>query len=156
MIIKFSELNKLIGQKTVYAGGVFDLTHYGHVYYINRIKATYPNHKLVIGIVPDKRVTVKKGPKRPIFTQRERAEIMNSFKAVDYVCIEPVKKSGQKSATLGFIKALEPEFAIFVDKAFLSLQRDLGKTTLLIFPLHRPDYYSTSALIKGIIEKHSK
>ncbi len=78
-------LNKLRkqGKTIVFTNGCFDLIHPGHVHLLKR--ASSFGEILVVAINTDASVRRLKGPGRPIFPLRERAEIVSSFEFVDYV-----------------------------------------------------------------------
>ena len=73
------------GLKIVFANGCFDVLHVGHVRYLLGAKAL--GDLLVVGINTDAQVAVQKGTGRPVMPDRERAEIVASIEAVDYVTI---------------------------------------------------------------------
>jgi len=66
----------------VYAGGVFDLLHYGHVRYLERAKSL--GDVLVVGLLTDDGVARYK-PYKPIMTYLERWEVVHSLGCVDYI-----------------------------------------------------------------------
>jgi len=70
-------------QKTVLTVGVWDLFHQGHLDFLNGIKEKYPKHKLIVGVLTDRSVKLKKGNGRPIISEKERREIVRNIKAVD-------------------------------------------------------------------------
>jgi len=73
------------GAKIVFANGCFDVLHVGHIRYLQGAKAQ--GDLLVVGINSDRQVAVLKGPGRPIMTETERAEIVASIAAVDFVTV---------------------------------------------------------------------
>jgi len=73
------------GSKIVFANGCFDVLHVGHVRYLQGAKAQ--GDLLVVGINSDKQVAVLKGPGRPIIPETERAEMVASIAAVDFVTV---------------------------------------------------------------------
>ena len=85
------ELRKIIaaekagGKTIVLANGCFDLFHVGHIRYLRGARAK--GDILVVAINSDASVRKLKGKGRPIFSQRERAEILSAFFFVDYVSI---------------------------------------------------------------------
>ena len=81
------------GRRVVLANGCFDVIHVGHVRYLQGAKEL--GDVLIVGINSDKQVTLLKGPGRPIMGERERAEIVASMEAVDFVTIfdEPTVES---------------------------------------------------------------
>lgn len=74
------------GNKTIaLTNGTFDLVHAGHVRYLN--KASKLADYLILGLNSDKSVKQYKSDKRPVVNQYERAEVVDSLKAVDFVVI---------------------------------------------------------------------
>ena len=74
------------GKKTVaLTNGTFDILHAGHVRYLNEAKKLADI--LILGLNSDASVKKYKSDKRPIVPQIERAEVIDSLKAVDYVVI---------------------------------------------------------------------
>ncbi len=69
--------------KTVLTVGVWDLFHKGHLDFLNKIAKKYPNYKLIVGVLTDKSVKLKKGKIRPIICEKERLEIVRNIKVVD-------------------------------------------------------------------------
>jgi len=69
--------------KVVLASGVFDLLHYGHVYYLtNAKKAGGENAKLIVIIARDATVERLKGTK-PVISEDRRRALVESLKVVD-------------------------------------------------------------------------
>jgi rfaE bifunctional protein nucleotidyltransferase chain/domain len=73
------------GRKIVFANGVFDLLHAGHVRYLQAARAE--GDLLVVGINSDASTRRLKGEGRPILTERGRASLVAALAAVDYVVI---------------------------------------------------------------------
>src|ERR1700722_5757408 len=73
------------GRKIVFANGVFDLLHVGHVRYLQAARAE--GDLLVVGINSDAGTRRLKGEGRPILTERARASLVAALKFVDYVVI---------------------------------------------------------------------
>ena len=68
---------------TVLASGVFDLVHYGHVYFLQEAKrAGGENARLVVVIARDKTVERLKG-KPPVLPEEQRRAIVEALKPVD-------------------------------------------------------------------------
>ena len=72
-------------RKIVFANGVFDLLHVGHVRYL--AAASVEGDVLVVGIDSDSSTRKLKGPGRPILTERARATLVAALKSVNYVVI---------------------------------------------------------------------
>ncbi len=75
------------GARIVFANGCFDILHVGHVRYLEAAKAL--GDLLVVGINTDEQVRALKGSGRPFVSERERAEVIASIRAVDLVTIFP-------------------------------------------------------------------
>ncbi|MDQ3688291.1 MAG: adenylyltransferase/cytidyltransferase family protein [Acidobacteriota bacterium] len=75
------------GARIVFANGCFDILHVGHVRYLEAARAL--GDLLVVGINSDAQVRALKGEGRPFMTERERAEVVASIRAVDLVTIFP-------------------------------------------------------------------
>jgi len=73
------------GRKVVFANGVFDLLHVGHVRYLQA--AREEGDLLVVGINSDASTRSLNGAGRPILTERARASLVAALAAVDYVVI---------------------------------------------------------------------
>lgn len=79
------EEHRHAGRKIVFANGVFDLLHAGHVRYLQA--ARNEGDLLVVGINSDASTRALKGQGRPILTERARATLVAALAAVDYVVI---------------------------------------------------------------------
>src|SRR6202047_3023787 len=73
------------GRKVVFANGVFDLLHVGHVRYLQAARTQ--GDLLVVGINSDASTRKLKGDGRPILTERARATLVAALRAVDYIVI---------------------------------------------------------------------
>lgn len=84
-IVDFSELKKRVPStlRIVQSHGVFDLLHIGHIKHFQVAKQQ--GDILVVTITPDR--FVNKGPNRPRFTEKLRAEAIAALACVDFVII---------------------------------------------------------------------
>src|ERR1700691_5992764 len=73
------------GKKIVFANGVFDLLHVGHVRYLQAARAE--GDLLVVGVNSDASTRRLKGEGRPILTERARAMLIAALAVVDCVTI---------------------------------------------------------------------
>ena len=73
------------GQRLVFTNGCFDIIHTGHVTYLEFARCQ--GDALVVGVNSDASVRRNKGPKRPINSQEDRARVLLSLRAVDYVVV---------------------------------------------------------------------
>ena len=91
MIYNISELSSIVkslkqdGKRIVFTNGCFDIIHVGHVRYLK--EARNLGDMLVVGLNSDESVRTIKGMSRPIVPQGERAEVLSSLRAVDFVVV---------------------------------------------------------------------
>ncbi|MBA2705602.1 MAG: adenylyltransferase/cytidyltransferase family protein [Blastocatellia bacterium] len=76
---------KQAGQTIVLANGCFDVLHAGHIRYLQGARVL--GDVLIVAINADDQVKVLKGIGRPILTELDRAELVASIDAVDFVTI---------------------------------------------------------------------
>ncbi|MBI2839853.1 MAG: adenylyltransferase/cytidyltransferase family protein [Acidobacteria bacterium] len=74
---------KNAGKRVIHCHGVFDLLHVGHIKHLQASRDL--GDILVVTITPDR--YVNKGPHRPAFTERLRAEALAALSTVDYVAV---------------------------------------------------------------------
>jgi len=76
---------KAEGKKIVFTNGCFDILHVGHTRYLGEAKRL--GDILIVALNSDSSVRAIKGEKRPLVPEAERAEVLASLKAVDYVTV---------------------------------------------------------------------
>ena len=107
-IKKLDELAKALtalqGQKNkiVYSHGIFDLLHIGHIKHLEAARKL--GDVLVVTITPDR--FVNRGPHRPAFPERLRAEAVASLACVDFVAINESPTAAEA------IEMLRPDFFV--------------------------------------------
>jgi len=74
-----------MGKKIVLTFGTFDVFHVGHLRILNRAKSL--GSHLIVGISTDQLNFEKKG-RPPVYSERERLEIIRALKCVDHVFLE--------------------------------------------------------------------
>jgi D-glycero-beta-D-manno-heptose 1-phosphate adenylyltransferase len=79
------EEHRRASRRIVFANGVFDLLHVGHVRYLEAARTE--GDILVVGVNSDSSTRKLKGPGRPILTERARATLVAALKSVNYVVI---------------------------------------------------------------------
>jgi len=99
------------GKKIVHCHGVFDLLHIGHIRHLEAARAL--GDVLVVTITADR--FVNKGPHRPAFPERLRAEAIASLACVAYVAIN------ERPTAVETIQLLKPNLYV------KGLVRDGGK-----------------------------
>lgn len=75
----------IAGKKLVFTNGCFDILHRGHVTYLEFARSQ--GDALCVGLNSDASVRRNKGPSRPINTEQDRAFVLGSLRAVDFVVI---------------------------------------------------------------------
>ncbi len=144
------------GVKLVMTNGVFDLLHLGHARYLDDARSL--GDMLVVGLNSDQSTRRIKGPLRPLVPERERAELLLSLRAVDYVTIfdEPTAEA--------LVAALEPD--VYCKGGDYTLQPGDGKALpearivqayggrIKLIPYL--DGHSTSELISTIVERYGR
>lgn len=73
------------GKKLVFTNGCFDILHRGHTEYLAFARAQ--GDALVVGLNSDSSVRRAKGPTRPVNPEADRAFVLGSLRAVDFVVI---------------------------------------------------------------------
>src|SRR5882762_8252788 len=90
------------GKKMVHCHGVFDLLHIGHIKHLEAARNL--GDALVVTLTPDR--FVNKGPHRPAFPERLRAEALASLACVDFVAIN------EWPTAVETIQRLRPDFYV--------------------------------------------
>lgn len=99
---------KAQGKKVVHCHGVFDLLHIGHIKHLEAARKF--GDALVVTLTPDR--FVNKGPHRPAFPERLRAEALASLVCVDFVAINEwptAEETIQKLRPSIFVKGMVRE-----------------------------------------------
>jgi rfaE bifunctional protein nucleotidyltransferase chain/domain len=108
-IVHLQELKKLLSRegkgRIVLTGGCFDILHVGHVRFLSEAKKM--GDYLVVLLESDKNVKKLKGGNRPVFTQKERAEMLSALGSVDLVVLLPAM--GNDSDYLNLIRKIKPD-----------------------------------------------
>jgi rfaE bifunctional protein nucleotidyltransferase chain/domain len=133
--------------KIVFTNGVFDIIHRGHVEYLTEAKSY--GDILVVGLNSDSSVKRIKGDNRPVNNEDDRAFVLLSLKPVDYVVVFT------EDTPYNLIKAIQPD--VLVKGGDWNVKDIVGSDIVLngggkVFSLKFVDNYSTSAIIKKIIE----
>ncbi|OHA30089.1 MAG: hypothetical protein A3G52_02315 [Candidatus Taylorbacteria bacterium RIFCSPLOWO2_12_FULL_43_20] len=71
--------------KTIFANGIFDLLHPGHIELLKFAKSL--GGKLMVGLNSDRSTKILKGPKRPIHNEYKRKMALENLSFVDEVVI---------------------------------------------------------------------
>ncbi len=154
MIITFDNLQDVrknhSHQKVALTSGTFDLLHVGHLNYLQKVKEH--GDVVVVLLSGDQRVKSRKGPKRPIINEGERARILDNLKIVDYVFIDPSKMSPDETDPIHaeILQKLNPDFYVTdgPDPRFYDL---MDKSKFIILDRLNPEP-STTSIINRILE----
>jgi len=103
-MVEITKWLKSQNKKIVFTNGCFDILHYGHVRYLEEAKSY--GDILIIGLNSDSSVRRLKGDERPINSQDDRAYILASLEAVNYVV------HFNEDTPYDLIKALEPDILV--------------------------------------------
>ena len=160
-IIEFKDLASLRekhkNEKIVFCSGTFDLTHAGHVLFLEDCKKHGDIVIVAVGNDFNQRI-YGKGKGRPVQNEHIRLKMVSSLKPVDYALLDINAKNNDILATLiDFFDTLKPDVYIINQDAF-----DIPKRRKLIegFPIkmlilerscpHEFDGISATKLIKKI------
>ena len=82
-----AERDRLVkdGKTLVFTNGCFDILHRGHAEYLSFARAQ--GDALCVGLNSDASVRRNKGPARPVNSEDDRAFVLGSLRAVDFVVI---------------------------------------------------------------------
>ena len=73
------------GKSLVFTNGCFDILHRGHADYLAFARSQ--GDALVVGLNSDNSVRRAKGPARPVNPEQDRAYVLGSLRAVDFVVL---------------------------------------------------------------------
>jgi D-beta-D-heptose 7-phosphate kinase/D-beta-D-heptose 1-phosphate adenosyltransferase len=131
--------------KKVFVNGTFDLLHPGHLQLLNFAKS-YGDY-LIVGIDTDDRVKEKKGQKRPIYNQDDRAFFLRMLKPVDQV---EMFSSDEELEAL--IKEFRPDIMVVgSDWKGKSVIGSYYASKLIFFD--RIEQYASTKTIQSIIDR---
>jgi len=93
-LLKALTIHRQQQQKIIFAHGVFDLLHKGHVTLLAEAKKL--QGILVVGVENDQNVKKLKGAERPIHPQEARLFVLSYLAPVDYLFLIPEYKNPQE------------------------------------------------------------
>lgn len=139
------------GKKVVFTNGVFDILHVGHLTYLEEAREL--GDVLIVGVNSDRSVKTNKGDKRPINSEKNRAEMLLGLKFVDFTVIFDEKTPEN---LLGLLK---PDIHV---KGGDYKKEDLPETEIVeknggeVKILSFVDNISTTEIINKIIDVYSE
>lgn len=158
-ILSVNEAIKIINtlkknqQTIILAGGCFDVLHLGHVKFLEAAKNS--GNVLFVFVESDKAVRKIKGKGRPISNQQERAQVLSSIRAVDYVIKIPFLETNEGYDNL--VVKLQPSILATV-KGSGQLEHNLRQAKLtgakILEVIERIPNRSTSKIAEIIIKEN--
>ena len=133
-------------KKIVLVGGCFDLLHYGHISFLKQAKSL--GDYLVVALESDENVKRMKGNARPIHTQVQRKQMLETLSCVDEVIALPPMQGDRDYGN--FVQKIKPTIIAITqgdtakDKK-LAQAKNIGARIFEIPKIHTP---STSQLAK--------
>jgi D-beta-D-heptose 7-phosphate kinase/D-beta-D-heptose 1-phosphate adenosyltransferase len=151
-IVDLQELERFLPGKSngkiVLTGGSFDILHIGHVKFLSEAKGA--GDYLIILLESDQKVKKLKGSNRPVFIQRERAEMLAALASVDLIVLIPMMEND--ADYLNLVTKIKPDIiAVTENDPQIENRRRHAKEVggeLKIIPLTKT--FSTSKLAKII------
>ena len=92
------------GKTVAFTNGCFDILHYGHINYLERIKGL--TDILVVAINSDSSIKRIKGRARPIINLKDRIRIVAALESVDFVT------SFSHDTPINLIELLKPDILV--------------------------------------------
>lgn len=155
MIVKEQQLasirNDNFDRIIVFAHGVFDLLHVGHIKLLKWCKSQ--GDILIVGVSNDLRVSLRKGWGRPVMAESDRVTMIDALRIVDYTVLVNGPFDKVCPASLVVARNLQPNIAVLSDTCSTEeenlWQQQLDKTKVLRHPKYLR-LTSTTEIIKRI------
>jgi D-beta-D-heptose 7-phosphate kinase/D-beta-D-heptose 1-phosphate adenosyltransferase len=107
--------------RVVLTGGCFDILHIGHVRFLSDAKRM--GDYLVVLLESDRKVKKLKGKNRPVFVQKERAEMLSALRCVDLIVLLPTIE--KESDYLSLVMKIKPDIiAVTENNPLMQKRRD--------------------------------
>ena len=137
------------GAAVVFTNGCFDLLHPGHVRLLER--AGMHGDKLIAAVNSDAGVRRLKGPGRPVLPEAERAATLAALAAVDAVTVF------DEETPCALLEVLLPDVLVKgADWSHWIAGREIVEAAGgRVFPIPVEPGYSTTDVVKNILEIHS-
>jgi len=147
-IVELREVENLLSQKNkgriVLTGGCFDILHVGHVRFLSEAKKL--GDTLVVLLESDENVKKLKGKNRPVFFQKERAEMLSALRSVDLIVLLPMMESDGDYSKL--VMKIRPDIIVLTerDPLFEKKKEQAKKVGGELKVISLTETYSTSKL----------
>ena len=138
------EEHRRSGKTIVFALGVFDILHAGHVRYLSAARGE--GDLLVVAVHSDASARKLKGDRRPILTERARAVLVAALAAVDHLIVF------EETDVRALLREFEPDvYACGPDRAAnLPADGELAAFGIRVAIMGAESTHSTSALIARV------
>ena len=135
---------RTIGAKIVLTQGTFDFIHIGHFLYLE--KAKQHGDVLIVGVDNDEKVRRRKGPDRPIVSEKERVQMLTHVRHVDIVALKR-----HDAPKWSLIKLIKPDVLIATKGTYSPAQvKQLKKYCGQVFILEAQAITSTTAKLRRL------
>lgn len=132
----------------MFADGTFDLFHLGHVESFKNLHSF--GDVVVVGVMSDEWVKTKKGEKRPILSEKERLELVDSIRYADYSTLLKDSVTGMRIATSALVKELRPTIFVSIDQNWEARRAEFETLGIELKIIPRTHESSTTNLINRI------
>ncbi|GAA5889504.1 hypothetical protein JCM5296_005968 [Sporobolomyces johnsonii] len=133
----------------IYADGVYDLLHYGHMLQLRQCKLAFPSVHLLVGVCSSSLVREHKA--NPVLTSEERYESMRHIRWVDEVV-----EDAPWTVDQDFIDKWQIDYVAHDEEPYASAGQDdcyaYAKSIGAFLPTKRTNGISTSELLQRIVE----
>jgi len=153
ILFKIAYELKKDGKRICLTHGAFDLFHDGHLYLINQ-SAKICDY-LIVGIEGDKRIAEYKEKKRPIISQKQRINLINSIENVDATFVKDIPFNVGSHADL--YKELKVDI-VTIGRFFQYeeiVKEQASKAGAKLSKIYNDRGVSTTSIIDTIIKKYS-
>lgn len=150
--ITLEQITSIRRGNLVYASGCFDLFHIGHKRFLQAAKQA--GDMLLVGIESDATIRLNKGCHRPIFLQRERAELVEIY--ADYLLLFQDCVSYQDTEVfLARLQRIRPDYVAIDNGSSCAVIQQKQCIEVGIMPLVVPHLqgYSTTSILTCWLEK---
>lgn len=149
--VKIAQQMHKAGKKIVTTNGCFDILHIGHVRYLAEAKKL--GDVLIVGVNGDKSPYFRNKPGRPIVPERERLEMLDALKPVDYVFPFDDETSNEWVREIGpdfHVKCTDAGYGIEQCVERFAVQESGGKVVLL----PKVEGRSTTNIVKQVLKAY--
>lgn len=140
------------GKKMVFCDGTFDLLHSAHIEHLQTTRLF--GDVVVVGVMSDEWVRMRKGDKRPILSQEERVLMIDAIKYVDYSFVLYDEEMRERVRTSEALQLLRPDIFVTTDPVWQERAKEFmaqGIELRLVSPTPSSSYMSTSKIIQKIL-----